>query len=118
MRRIDVAVGIIANRSGELLVGQRTVKDQYYRKWEFPGGKIEPEETVKQALARELKEELGITLNDCQPLMVLEHDYPDRKVRLFVRKVVDYAGKPQGIEGQALKWIAPGGFKPVRVFSW
>ena len=58
MKRIEVAVGIVFNTLGQVLVGQRTVADQYLGKWEFPGGKIESGESVTQALRRELQEEL------------------------------------------------------------
>ena len=105
MKRIDVAVGIISNDIGEVLVGQRTIKDQYFKKWEFPGGKLEENETSKEALFRELKEELGIEIIESQELMILMHDYPDRQVRLFVQQVINYSGKPQGIEQQAIRWI-------------
>ena len=104
--RIQVAVGILTNQVGEVLVGQRLVKDDYFQKWEFPGGKIERGETCEQALIRELKEELGIQVVSCEPLMILNHDYPDRHVRLHVLLVSDYQNKPLGREGQALRWVA------------
>ncbi len=105
MKRIDVAVGIITNKRGELLVGQRIVKDRYFKKWEFPGGKLETKETAKEALTRELKEELGINVIDIHEMITLSHDYSDRQVKLFVQKVISYQGVPKGIEGQALKWV-------------
>jgi len=104
MKRIDVAVGIISNEIGEVLVGQRTIKDQYFGKWEFPGGKLEGNETPKEALVRELKEELGIDVIESQELMTLRHDYPDRQVRLFVQEVIKFNGKPQGLEQQLIQW--------------
>lgn len=105
MKRIEVAVGILTNRDNKVLVGQRLVKDDYYQKWEFPGGKLERYETCEQALVRELKEELGISVISCDPLMVLDHDYPDRQVRLHVLLVPAFQNNPQGKEGQALKWV-------------
>ena len=106
MKRIEVAVGILTNRDDKVLVGQRLVKDDYYQKWEFPGGKLERHETCEQALVRELKEELGISVISCEPLMALDHDYPDRQVRLHVLLVSAFQNNPQGKEGQALKWVA------------
>lgn len=106
MKRIKVAVGIIFNEQGKVLVGQRTVRDQYFQKWEFPGGKLESNESVSEALQRELSEELAIEVKESQPLMTLEHDYPDRKVQLLVRTVTSYTGTPHGAENQQLKWVA------------
>jgi len=107
IKRIEVAVGIIFNQAGEVLIGQRTVQDQYLNKWEFPGGKLEAGESAKAALRRELFEELTIEVEDCEHLMVVEHDYPDRQVRLYVQKVTHFSGEPTGAEQQALRWIDP-----------
>lgn len=106
MKRIEVAVGIVYNALGEVLVGQRIVEDCYFRKWEFPGGKIETGETVKQALAREFLEETGIRILASEPLMMVEHDYPDRQVRLHVHTIERFVGEVSGLEGQALKWVS------------
>ena len=107
MSRIEVAVGLIHNIRGEFLVGQRTVVDRYFRKWEFPGGKLETDELANHALVRELQEELGISVVESESLMTLEHDYPDRKVLLHVYRVLQYQGVPVSAEGQALRWVAP-----------
>jgi len=106
MKRIEVAVGVI-KRDGKLLVGQRLVKDLYYQKWEFPGGKLEPNETGMQALKRELSEELAIEVIEAKPLIKIDHDYIDRHVRLHVFEVVDFKGDPRGKEGQAIQWVTP-----------
>ena len=103
--RIEVAVGIVFNSSGEVLVGQRVVKDRYYAKWEFPGGKLEAGESVEQALKREFKEEVGIELADSVHFMQIDHDYPDRHVRLHVSTVTQFSGEITSLEGQALKWV-------------
>ena len=73
-------------------------------KWEFPGGKIELNETVSAALVRELQEELGIDVQSSEELTVLEHDYPHAYVRLYVSIIRDWKGAPIGREGQALSW--------------
>ena len=104
--RIDVAVGIVFDSEGRVLVGQRVVKDRYYGKWEFPGGKLEKDESVHQALKREFKEEVGLELGESQEFMLIEHDYPDRLVRLFVRTVDSFSGEARSLEGQALRWVA------------
>ena len=101
-----MAVGIVFDSDGKVLVGQRVVKDRYYAKWEFPGGKLEKGETVHQALKREFKEEVGIDLGDSKEFMLIEHDYPDRLVRLFVRTVDSLSGEARSLEGQALRWVS------------
>ena len=75
--------------------------------WEFPGGKIEPTESAEQALARELKEELGISVHAATPLITIRHDYPDLKVQLHVFSVESYSGLVVGREGQPIKWVQP-----------
>ena len=107
MKRIKVAVGIIFNTHGQVLIGQRTVKDAYFQKWEFPGGKLEHGESVQLALSRELKEELGIEVLVSEEYMTLKHDYPDRHVHLSVCLIKEFSGDVVGQEGQALRWVAP-----------
>lgn len=108
IKRIQVAVGIVFNSAGQVLVGQRVVKDRYFAKWEFPGGKIETGESVSDALEREFLEEVGITLGASDPFMEIKHDYPDRSVQLYVHTVKDFAGDVRALEGQAIKWVSIG----------
>jgi 8-oxo-dGTP diphosphatase len=104
-RRItDVAVGVMLRADGSFLLAQRPAGKPYEGYWEFPGGKLEPSESVADALARELHEELGVTIADCEPWHVLEHDYPHAYVRLFFCKVTRWSGEPIGREGQAFSW--------------
>ena len=105
MKRIEVAVGVLFNSQGEVLIGQRIVQDNYYQKWEFPGGKLEEGESPQTALAREFSEEIGIEVSSSEDFMVLEHDYPDRHVKLYVQLIKDYLGEVSAMEGQALKWV-------------
>lgn len=105
MKRIDVAVGVLRDDCGKVLVGQRLVKDRYFQKWEFPGGKLESGEKPEMALKRELAEELAIDAITITPLIRLEHDYPDRLVRLHVFEVNQFSGEPIGYEGQKVQWI-------------
>ncbi len=74
--------------------------------WEFPGGKVEPGESPRQALARELKEELGVDVLDARPLIRIAHAYEDRKVLLDTWRVDRWRGEPRGLEGQPLSWVA------------
>jgi 8-oxo-dGTP diphosphatase len=75
-------------------------------RWEFPGGKVAPAETESQALVRELREELGITVVSCRPFMRLSHEYDDRVVELSMWIVDIFSGEPSGLDGQELKWVA------------
>ena len=101
-----VVAGVLRDPDGRVLIAQRPAGKHMAGCWEFPGGKVAPGESIEQALARELTEELGIALHRCHPLMQLRHDYGDRVIELDVLIVDDYGGEPTGREAQALKWVA------------
>lgn len=100
----EVAVGVLVQPDGRFLLAQRPAGKPYEGYWEFPGGKLEPGETVEAALARELHEELGLDITACERWHVLEHDYPHAYVRLHFCKVTAWRGDPVGREGQAFSW--------------
>jgi 8-oxo-dGTP diphosphatase len=104
---IDVAVGVVIRADGAVLIGQRIPGKPYAGWWEFPGGKLESGESVAQALARELREELGLEDVESVPWVVRYHVYPHASVRLHFRRVVAWRGDPQSREGQALVWRPP-----------
>lgn len=100
---IRVAAGILVQ--GDLvLVAERQQGQHGASLWEFPGGKIEGAESAEQALARELKEELGIQVEQVAPALSLTYDYPERKISLAFFVVSAWKGKPAGLEGQQLRW--------------
>ncbi|WP_115719982.1 8-oxo-dGTP diphosphatase MutT [Gallaecimonas mangrovi] len=103
---IHVAVGVIENGRGEIFVTKRLSHQHQGGKWEFPGGKVEEGETLLLALDRELKEEIGINVTLAEPLLVVEHDYGDKAVKLDVWLVRGFVGQPKGLEGQEGKWVA------------
>jgi 8-oxo-dGTP diphosphatase len=105
--RLHVVAGVLYDAEGRVLLAQRPEGKFMAGKWEFPGGKLKAGETETAALKRELAEELGIEMLDCTSLMRLEHQYPDRQVSLSVWSVDQYHGSAQGLEGQALRWVAP-----------
>jgi len=104
---LQVAAGVLVNAAGEVLVALRATHRHQGGLWEFPGGKIEPGESIQAALARELWEELGIRVLQAHPLLRIPYRYPDRAVLLEVWRVTRYAGEPFGREGQIWRWIAP-----------
>lgn len=105
---VHVAVGVILDESGRVLITQRSARQHLGGYWEFPGGKVETNESVQQSLTRELREELGIDIveESTRPLCLVEHDYGDKKVVLDVWQVTRYRGTPSGLEGQPLRWVA------------
>ncbi len=111
MNPLQVAVGVIKNPAGNILISQRHTTLHQGGLWEFPGGKIESAETAEQALVRELKEELDITVTAASPLITVNHRYPDRSVQLKVFLVDQFSGEATGCEGQPFKWVAPSELK-------
>ncbi|PZP31994.1 MAG: 8-oxo-dGTP diphosphatase MutT [Roseateles depolymerans] len=100
----EVAVGVLVAPDGRFLLTTRPPGKVYAGYWEFPGGKVEPGETVAQALARELREEIGIDIGTPHPWQVLVMDYPHARVRLNFCKVFDWTGEFQMLEGQQMAW--------------
>ncbi|WDE11225.1 8-oxo-dGTP diphosphatase MutT [Thalassomonas haliotis] len=103
-KRVHVAVGVIC-REQETFLTRRLEGTHMAGKWEFPGGKVESDETVAQALSRELKEEVGIDVLACSPLINIEHDYGVKKVLLEVFIVDQFQGEPEAQEGQEQQWL-------------
>jgi len=104
---VDVAVGLILRPDGTLLLGDRPMDKPWPGWWELPGGKLEPGETVMQALVRELDEELGIRVTRATPWVTYVHVYPHATVRLAFCRVTGWEGEPRGLEGQHLAWLTP-----------
>ena len=102
---VEVAVGVLLDGAGAVLLGQRPFGKPYAGYWEFPGGKIESDETLFAALSRELQEEIDVHIYQADEFMVLEHDYPHAYVRLHICLVKSWQGQPCGLENQALGWL-------------
>ena len=121
---VDVAVGVLIRPQGDFLLTSRPAGKVYAGYWEFPGGKLEAGETVAQALARELHEELGITIGAAQPWKVEMVDYPHALVRLNFCKVFAWRGELQMREAQSFAWqtlpvqVAPVLPGTVPVLEW
>ncbi|MBM7061629.1 Nudix family hydrolase [Pseudomonas sp. UL073] len=107
MKRVHVAAAVIRDSAGRILLARRPQDKHQGGLWEFPGGKVEDGESVLAALARELHEELGIRVEAAQPLIQVQHDYPDKHVLLDTWEVTAFAGEAHGAEGQPLAWVTP-----------
>ncbi len=103
-RPVDVAVGVLIDGQGRFLLTSRPAGKVYAGYWEFPGGKVEPGESIEQALRRELHEELGITIGTAHPWQIELMDYPHARVRLHFCKVYDWTGDFEMRELQAMAW--------------
>lgn len=103
---IQVAVGLISDNQQRLLITQRAAHASHGSCWEFPGGKLETDETALSALKRELYEEIGIDVITASFLTTIEHVYSERKVALSVFHVVEFHGEAYCREGQLdLRWV-------------
>ncbi len=102
---VHVAVAVIKNQHEQFLIAKRSENTHQGGLWEFPGGKVEDDESVLEALKRELFEELGITLIQATPLIQIPHDYGDKSVLLDVWCVDKFTGSAFGKEGQETCWV-------------
>jgi 8-oxo-dGTP diphosphatase len=107
---VRVAAAVILRPDGDVLLAQRPAGKAYAGYWEFPGGKLEPGETSRDALGRELQEELGITVVRASPWLVQRYVYPHAHVELHFFRVFEWRGEPHGHDNQALAWQTPGRF--------
>jgi 8-oxo-dGTP diphosphatase len=102
---IEVAAGVLTDAHGHVLLMQRLPGKHLAGLWEFPGGKLEPGESIDHALARELHEELGIEAHAFAPLISLPWRYPEKVVRLHALRVTGWRGEPHAREGHPLHWM-------------
>lgn len=105
-KRIEVVGGILW-RGGSFLAAQRPEGHPQAGYWEFPGGKVEEGESLEEALARELAEELSLSIRRPQLWRTVDHDYAFRSVRLYFFHVTEFSGEPVSNEGQTFQWVTP-----------
>ncbi len=103
---LHVAVGVIRNDLGEVLIALRDKNQHQGGLWEFPGGKVELGESLSDALYREIQEELDLEVLSSSPLLKVEYDYGDKRVLLDVCLVESFQGKAKGKEGQPIRWVS------------
>jgi 8-oxo-dGTP diphosphatase len=105
MKSVHVAVAVIENGSGDMLIAKRPDHLHMGGFWEFPGGKVEADETALQALQREIQEEVALDVHAAEPLLQIPFQYPDKNVLLDVWCVKRYSGDVSGCEGQQVAWV-------------
>jgi 8-oxo-dGTP diphosphatase len=106
MKPLDVVCALILNAEGKILACQRNSNTSLAHKWEFPGGKIEPDESPEQALEREVSEELGVRISILKALTVVKHKYPGFEIILspFLCEI-DLLEIPRAIEHSEIRWV-------------
>ena len=112
---IHVAVGVLIDNANRVLLARRQKGTHLEGYWEFPGGKVEPGENVETALARELREELGVEVGETSPMMAVNHDYGEKQVLLDVHRVLSWAREPHGAEGQPIAWVSQSALDDYKV---
>ena len=100
-----VVAAALFDAQRRVLIAERPAGKHMAGWWEFPGGKVAAGESDSAALARELREELGVDTQPESELMTLTHEYPDRIIDLVLWKARLLGGEPRGLDGQALKWV-------------
>lgn len=107
MRRQITVVGAMIEREGKYLITQRKPTATLPLLWEFPGGRVEPGETDAQALARELKEEMDITVEVNEQIMHVQHSYPDYDIDFRVYRCKLVGGEIRHLRVHDHRWVAP-----------
>ncbi len=102
---IVVGAAVVSNRKGEVLIAQRKQSDMLGGLWEFPGGKLEPDETIEECIARELKEELGINVEVGEFFMTVKHAYSHFTMTLHVYRARIISGRPRTLDCADYRWV-------------
>jgi mutator protein MutT len=112
----QVVAAAVIDLVGRVLIAQRPPGKHLAGRWEFPGGKLEAGEDRRAGLARELREELGITLTGTpRPLIRVRHTYDYGEVLIDMWVARQYSGEPRGLEGQSLRWCTQDELKSVEL---
>ncbi|MBM0742989.1 A/G-specific adenine glycosylase [Phormidium sp. CLA17] len=100
-----IGVAVIWNDAGQILIDRRKPEGLLGGMWEFPGGKVEPGETIPACIQREIQEELGIEIEVGDRLIVVDHTYSHFHVTLNVHHCKHLSGEPQAIECDEIRWV-------------
>ncbi|QDH13876.1 (deoxy)nucleoside triphosphate pyrophosphohydrolase [Formicincola oecophyllae] len=108
-RTLLVVAAVLVNDHNEVLLATRPASKSHAGLWEFPGGKVEQNESPEEALCRELREELGLSAkpSQCVPFRFVSEDCGPFHLLMAVFILRAWEGTPQGLEGQQLRWVAP-----------
>lgn len=102
---LNVVVGLIFNAQDEVLIALRPPQVVSPGFWEFPGGKVEINESLDNALVREFREEIGIEVTQAHSFLTVEKEYPDKKLVLNIFQILAFEGEPRGCENQEIRWV-------------
>jgi A/G-specific adenine glycosylase len=100
-----IGVAVIWNDQGQILIDRRPAQGLLGGLWEFPGGKIEPDETVADCIKREIREELGIEIEVGDRVITVDHAYSHFRVTLIVHHSRHLSGVPQALECDEIRWV-------------
>ena len=100
-------VAAIIRRDGKILITRRPDNVHLAGLWEFPGGKVEPNESMQTALTREIREELGVEIEVLAERLRIQHDYPTRSVELHFFEALLVSGDPQPLVVADMRWVSP-----------
>ncbi|MEM6611590.1 MAG: 8-oxo-dGTP diphosphatase MutT [Cyanobacteria bacterium P01_C01_bin.72] len=103
----QIGVAVINNQQGKILIDRRLQSGEMGGLWEFPGGKIEPGETIEECIQREVKEELDIDVAVGDRLTTINHTYATFDVTLYVHDCQYLSGQPQPLECAEICWVEP-----------
>lgn len=101
----NIGVAVIWNNTGQILIDKRRNQGSLGGLWEFPGGKVEEGETIEECIRREIREELAIEVEVREHLITIDHTYKDFRVTLNVFNCWHFAGEPQAIESEEIRWV-------------
>jgi 8-oxo-dGTP diphosphatase len=101
----QIGVAVIWDQAGQILIDRRKASGTMGGLWEFPGGKIEPGETVVECISREIREELAIEVTVGEQLILIDHTYPTFHLTLTVHHCQHVSGIPQPIESEEIRWV-------------
>ena len=102
-----IGIGLVFNKSDELLIAKRLESSSMGGMWEFPGGKKTFDESIEETIEREIKEEIGITVKAGEKLLSFEHDYSHKKIHFTIHLCKWKSGEPKPLASQKLLWVSP-----------
>ncbi len=111
MREIKEVTAAVIRRNGRVLIAQRAKDDELPLMWEFPGGKLEPGETLEQCIVREMEEELGVTIRVTGVLTTTDYRFADRHIHFTVYNAELAQGEPVLKVHNDLRWVEPAQLK-------